>query len=89
VRGTQSKSIRRIARRELLKIAVEKKLTNQQLLAHHYRKLYKALKRAWKTSSKPKSLSYERDSRLALLRERGLSNKRLSLQSTAFEPSIN
>lgn len=88
MRGTQSKVIRRIARRELFKIAVEKKITNQLMLEKHYRRLYKRLKQAWKSSSNPKSLSYERDERILLLSERGLTTKRprlhkLSLTSTA------
>lgn len=56
MRGTTAKRLRKLAKHELLKLAIQHKMKDPALLSRHLHGLYKNLKRAWKLQSKPKSL---------------------------------
>lgn len=57
MRGSTAKKLRKLAKRELLKLAIELKMKDPSMLAHRLAGLYKDLKRAWVRQSDPKSLA--------------------------------
>lgn len=58
MRGTTAKRLRKLAKRELLKWAIEHQVKDPQLLLRQLAVQYKALKSAWRMQSKPKSLAF-------------------------------